>query len=274
MARRRLAGVTAEAGRGAPSAEETARIAADFAAAVELPISQPDIDAIAAAGFSTRVEEAAVELIGVAMRRSIVPDRTRLPDPQRPITVVNKFGDAREEVSLEDYSLIRTPDEARQAVTLYVLERYAGDAEPRAIGAAASLARAAVRTNFVADIELTEERKAAARAAVGQVEVEVRRGTRVVAAGDVVTATQEQMLDALRRANAQAGGISGFLGWFLFTGALLGATLGFAQATIRKFASRTRDREALAFALILTLAFGRLLSSTAGLMTLPTVVRQ
>jgi len=273
MARRRLAGVTAEAGRGAPSAEETARIAADFAAAVELPISQPDIDAIAAAGFSTRVEEAAVELIGVAMRRSIVPDRTRLPDPQRPITVVNQFGDAREEVSLEDYSLIRTPDEARQAVTLYVLERYAGDAEPRAIGAAASLARAAVRTNFVADIELTEERKAAARAAVGQVEVEVRRGTRVVAAGDVVTATQEQMLDALRRANAQAGGISGFLGWFLFTGALLGATLGFAQATIRKFASRTRDREALAFALILTLAFGRLLSSTAGLITLPTVVR-
>ncbi len=271
MARRRWAASVEETGRaGAPPAEEIQRISADFAAAVELPVSAADLEAIAATGFSPRLEEVTVELIGAAMRRNVIQDRTTLPDPQRPITVVNQFGDQREETTLEDYSLIRTPDEARQAVTLHVLERYAGDPDSRAIGAAASLARAAVRTNFAPNIELTEERKAAARAAVGQVEVEVRRGTRVVAAGDVVSATQEQMLDAMRRANAQAGGLGGFLGWFLFVSALVGSTLAFAQATIRKFASRTRDREALGFALVLIVAFSRLLSSTSALITLPT----
>ncbi|MFN7145902.1 MAG: HD family phosphohydrolase, partial [Myxococcota bacterium] len=131
----------------------------------------------------------------------------------------------------------------------------------------------AVRTNFAPNVELTEQRKAAARANVGQVEVEVRRGTRIIAAGDVVTATQEQMISALRRANAQAGGFGGFLAWTLFVAGVVGAALAFAQATIRKFASRTRDREALGFALVLVLAFGRLLSSTAAIITLPSMFR-
>ncbi|MDP2313030.1 MAG: HDIG domain-containing protein [Pseudomonadota bacterium] len=274
MARRRWEAATVAGTRGSapPVPAETASILADFTTALELPIEPADVEAIAAVGFSKQIEEVTVELLGVAMRRNIIQDRTSLPDPQRPITVVNLFGDVREESTLEDYSLIRTPDEARQAVTLHVLERYGSAREPAAIGAAAAIARAAVRTTFGPNAELTEERKAAARAAVGAVEVEVRRGTRIVAAGDVLTAPQEQMLGAMRRANAQAGGIGGFVGWFAFVAVVIGVTLAFAQSTIRKFASRTRDREALAFALLLVLAFGRLLSSTAALITLPTML--
>jgi putative nucleotidyltransferase with HDIG domain len=153
-----------------------------------------------------------------------------------------------------------------------VLERYAGAADPAAIASAAAIARAAVRTNFSHNVELTEERKATARATVGAVEVEVRRGTRIVAAGDVVSAQQEQMVSAMGRADEHTGGFGGFVSWLAFVSVVIGVTLAFAQATIRKFASRTRDREALAFALLLVLAFGRLLSSTAAIITLPTLL--
>lgn len=272
MARRRLM-ASAEAHRGEVSPEERVAIAAEFAAATELPVPAADLEHIAATGFSQRLEEIAVELVGVAMRRNVVQDRAALPDPQRRITVMNRLGEEVEETVLEDYSLVRTPEDARRAVTLHVVERYAADPEPRAVAAVANLARAAVRVNFAPNVELTEARKAAARAAVGEVEVAVRRGTRLVGGGDVVTATQEQMLDALRRANAQAGGPGAFLGWLLFVGGVIGATLAFGHATVRKFASKTRDREALAFALVITLATGRLLSSAAAVITLPAPLR-
>ncbi len=272
MARRRWEAATINGPRGPvpPAADARNAILAEFASALELPLQPDDLLAIADAAFSTQVEEMTIELLGVAMRRNIIQDRTALPRPQRPITVVNLLGNQREESTLEDFSLVRTPDEARQAVTLHVLERYAAARDPAAIGAAGTIARAAVRTNFTPNAELTEERKAAARAAVGEVEVQVRRGTRIVATGDVLTALQEQMLTAMRRANAQSGGVGSFLGWLAFVAAVIGVTLVFAQSTIRKFASRTRDREALAFALLLVLAIGRLLSSTAALITLPT----
>jgi putative nucleotidyltransferase with HDIG domain len=274
MARRRLEAASGVGARGPqpPSAEDAAAILTDFATALDLPIEPADLAAIATAGYSPAIEEVTIELLGVGMRRNIIQDRTSLPDPQRPVTVVNLFGDVREESTLQDYSLIRTPDEARQAVTLNVLERYAGAADPAAIASAAAIARAAVRTNFSHNAELTEERKATARATVGAVEVEVRRGTRIVAAGDVVSAQQEQMVSAMGRADEHTGGFGGFVSWLAFVSVVIGVTLAFAQATIRKFASRTRDREALAFALLLVLAFGRLLSSTAAIITLPTLL--
>jgi putative nucleotidyltransferase with HDIG domain len=273
LARRRWAAALESSGRiGVVSPEEASEILVDFIAATELSVTPEELEPLAAAGYPVRLEEVCVELISVATRRNIIQDRTSLPDPQRPITVLSLLGEEREETTLEDYSLIRTPDEARQAVTLHVLERYSGDADARGIGAAAALARAAVRTNFAPDGELTEARRAAARAAVGQVEIAVRRGTRLVAAGDVVTATQEQMVDALRRASDQASGVGGFVAWFAYVCAVVGASLAFAHTTIRKFASRTRDREALGFALVLTLAFGRLLASTSSLITLPSTI--
>jgi hypothetical protein len=274
MARRRVTAASVDShGRAiTPGAEVSAEIAADFAKAVELPLEPADIELLARSGYTQEIEEVAVELIGVATRRNIIQDRTSLPDPQRPVTIVNLLGDDHEESTLDDYSLIRTPEEARQAVTLHVLERYSAARDPGAIGAAAAIARAAVRTNFSYDPLLTEQRRAAARAAVGQVEVAVRRGTRLVAGGDVVTAHQQQMLAAMRRADAQVGGWSSYTVWLAFVASVIGSALVFAHATIRKFASRHRDREALGFALVLVLLFGRLLSSTGAVITLPSAL--
>lgn len=274
MARRRLlAAAVDENGRAIrPSDEATQEIASDFAQSLELAVDPRAIEVIATSGYPAGIEEMTVELVGVAMRRNVTPDRTALPDPQRPITVVNLLGGDHEESTLEDYSQIRTPEEARQAVSLHVLERYGSARDGSAVAAAAAVARSAVRTNFTYDPLRTLERRASARAGVGIVEVEVRRGTRIVASGEVVTPHQQQMLAALRQANAHAGGPWSFVAWLAFSVCVIGATLTFAHSTIRKFAASHRDREALAFALLLVLLFGRVLSATAALLTLPTTL--
>ncbi len=249
--------------------EESAAIADAFAKAIEVPIEPAELAAIAAAGYSPHVEDVAVELIGVAMRRNVIQDRTSLPEPQREIVVVSRFGGEQEEGTLDDFSLIRTPEEARQVVTLHVLERFASDPDPKSVAAAASIARGAVRANFTPNLPLTERRRAEARAKVPRVEVQIQRGTRLVASGEVVTASHAALLGALREHSGQAAGVAGYVGWLTFVVGVLGATLAFAQATIRKFASRTRDREALAFALLLVLLFGRLLSWATSVLTFP-----
>ncbi|MFZ5475713.1 MAG: HD family phosphohydrolase [Myxococcota bacterium] len=267
MARRRHGTESAD---GAPDPAALGSIRTDFVKAVELAIEPADLDVVAASGFSREIEDIAVELIGVAMRRHVIQDRTALPSPARPLTVVNLLGETRDETTLDDYSLVRTPDEARQAVSLYVLERFAGHPRPADVKAAAAIARAAVRTNFSFNQRLTEERRASVREGVGAVEQKVRKGTRVVQAGDVLTEQQVRMLAALRANSPAAGGGLAFAAWFAFVATLVGSAVFFAQSTVRKFARRPSDREALAFALVLVVAIGRVLGSSAAAIELPT----
>jgi hypothetical protein len=268
MARRRSA-ASPEPARGTAAEAEKAQIRADFAKALDLSLDPGDLDAIADAGYSRSIEDTALELIGVAMRRNVIADRSSLPSPPRPITVVNVLGDSRDETTLDDFSLIRTPDEARQAVSLYVLERFAGAANLREVKAAAAIARASVRTNFAYDQARTTERRRAARDGVPGVEQKVRKGTRIVSAGDVVTGHQVRLLAALRGASGGGHGWRVFAAWVAMCGVFIGTALLFAHTTIRKFASRAREREALGFALVLILAVGRLVGSSAAFIELP-----
>lgn len=268
MGRRRYATVLAEAGRGTPDPEDVARLRIDVLHALELSLDPDDVEALVAAGFSRETEELALELVGVAFRRPIVEDRSVLPSPPRPVTVVTVVGDARDETTLEEFSLVRTTDEARQAVSLYVLERFSGSKAPERVRAAAALARAAIQPTFAPDADATEAREALAREAVEVVEHEVRKGTRIVRAGDVVTAQQVEVLGLLE-AREGGSGLLGFVGWLGFSAMLLGTAVVFAQGTIRKFAPRDPDREALAFALVLVLLVGRLFGASAEALSLP-----
>lgn len=267
MARRRLATLPVE-GKGGPDPELLAPIRADFLAALDLPLDPAEADAIVASGFAVEIEELAVELVGVALRRNVVADRSELPSPPQPVTVVNLLGAGRDEAAVDDLSGVRTPDEARQAVSLHVLERFGPAASTPKVKAAAAIGRAAVRPNFRFDATATAERRAAARDAVGAVEQKVRKGTRVVRAGDVLTSHQVRLLHAMAESD-RGGGWGAFAAWAAFTGLLLGGTVFFASATIRKFPTRASDREALAFTLVLVLLVGRLLGASAAVLELP-----
>ncbi len=238
-------------------------LSADFVAALDLKLETADVSAIAASGFSGDAEEMTLELVGVAMRRNVVADRSDLPSPARPITVRNLLGGEEvDELTLEQFGQIRTPEEARQAVTLYVLERFPGSRQPELVKSAAAIARAAVRPNFRFDPVMTGQRQARARDAVPPVEVQVRRGTRIVRMGDVVAASQARMLDALA-SSYHGGGRLVFGSWLAYVVMLLGTALGFARATIKKFSQRDVDLFAMGGVLLAVLGVSRILSATA-----------
>lgn len=268
MARRRL-DQAREANGGRLPPDAAAAVVTDFQAALQLSLDPAELAALQAGGWSSATEELTLELLGVGMRRYVVADRSVLPTPARAITVVAPLGDAGEETTLDDYAQIRTPEEARQAISLYVLERFPGGRNAAGIDAAAAIARAAIQPNFTADLEATELRRKAARDAVGQVAVEIKRGARVVRTGDTLTARQSLLVAQLQDADRHAGRGIRLFGWWVYAGAIIAVATNFARATVRKFSTRGEDLEAMAFALVLVLVLGRLVLSSGRFLDLP-----
>ncbi len=268
MARRRYAAeVGARTGPARP--EVTDPLLIDFVAALDLKVEPDEVRAFATEGFTTTAEDITLELLGVAMRRNVVADRADLPSPARRITVRNLLGGEEvDELVIEEYAQIRTPEEARQAVTLYVLERFAGSQHPEVVKAAATIARAGVRPNFRFDPVMWGLRQAQAREAVPPVEVQVRRGTRVVRAGDVVSEPQVQMLRALATYH-QGGGRLIFGAWLAYVVMLVVTALGFARATIRKFPQKDLELYAMGGVLVAVLGVSRILAAAAAAYVVP-----
>lgn len=272
MARRRLGQARLDAvaaGKKDPPAEVVGAIGVDFSRMLDLTLAPAELAALSAEGYTPAVEELTIEFISVAMRRYVVADKGALPNPARPILVVTPLGDERDETLLEDYGQIRSPEEARQAITLYVVERFAGARSTEAVNTAAGIARALVRPNLSYNALLTTERRRAAREAVGKVEGEIRKGTRVVRAGDTVTARQALLVTQLQAADRHVGRGWRTLAWGAFTAILIGVAVRFARGTIRKFSTRTQDLSAMAVALVLVLFLGRLIVSSGRFLDLP-----
>lgn len=267
LARRRIEQAHLEApGRRELPPEVIAAINEDFIAALEVPLTPADLQALHAAGFAPNIEELTLEFLGVGLRRYVIADKATLPSPARPVQVIEAD---QEETTLEDFSQIRTPEEARQAISLYALERFSGARNTEGVTVAGVIARGAIRPNFSYNALITEERRRQARESVGQVTVEIKRGSRVVAAGDTVTARQALLLGRMAEADKHAGRGWRFLTWAAFAATLIGTAANFARSTVRKFSTREQDLEAMAFALVLVLGIGRLIVSSGRLIDLP-----
>ncbi len=261
MARRRYA-----------TAHDPAALAAlrgDFVTALGGEITPAELDAIVATGFSRAVEDIAVELVGNALRREVVKDRTELPSPAVPITVLATLGDTRETRALDDLDGVHSVEEARSATSLHALERFAGTRDDATARVAVPVARAAIVPNLRRDVAGTEALGRKARESVGTVEQLVRRGTRIASKGDVLTADQVAALDALRATDRRATGWDGVLLWSALVGVLLGSLAAFAHATVRKFARKAQEHEAMLVLLVLVLLAGRLLVWTSSALDLP-----
>lgn len=272
MGRRRVTAAHMEAAaqtHGKVPPEVIGVIGSDVMKALEFTVDAEVIDVVMESAFDPAIEELTIELLGAGLRRHVIEDRTGLPSPARPITVLTFIGDDRDETVLDDFAQIRTPDEARQAISLYVLERFGNARNSEEVRAAAALARAAIRPNFTADARVTADRQRAAKEGVPPVTVQVRRGSRVVRAGDVGTPRQVALVAALREAGDSVGPGIRFLTWLGFVGVLIGAAFAFAGTTVRKFSMRTQDLEAMGFALTLVLLLGRIVVSSGSFLDLP-----
>ncbi|MBL8615465.1 MAG: HDIG domain-containing protein [Deltaproteobacteria bacterium] len=247
-------------GRAELTEAERSAVALEFLRGLEFTLDPEDLDHLAALGWSREVEELSRQLLDVAMRAYILPDRSVLPTSARAISVL-VLGEQRDELLLEDYSVIRTPAEARQQVSLYALDF--GQARPEVVKAAVAIARAGLRPNFSYNQAITEDRRTAAQAAVQPRIHRVARGTSIARAGDVLSAGQVQQLAAAASKQGGVGPLSFGVALAALTGLFTTAVYQFARGALPGVSTRGRDLEAGALLLLLVAGLGRLLRELA-----------
>lgn len=263
MARSRYA--TAADNRGKVPPEVSERISHDFAESLGIGLEAADRQLLTEDAYSSQVEDLVTELVAVAMRHPVLEDRSSLPS-SGPIVVISTEGGLREETLVDDFSRLRTVEDAWQAIGLYVVERLSAVQSPARVKVAAALAKGLLKPNFTVDTAETLRRQALARDAVHPVEVEIRKGKRIVRVGDPVTAVQARELAALRANSQQSGSGWMFLTHIALVGVVLASTTHFARTTVRKFAPRPQDLEAMAFTLVLVLAMARGLAQAGSIL--------
>jgi putative nucleotidyltransferase with HDIG domain len=260
-ARQRLTEATAAAsasGREALSDEESAAISTDFLKLLGLSLDAEDVKLLSASGWDPEIEKGTLGLMSAQLRRFIVADRSLLPTPARTLSVVRVFRDSRDRVEIDDYERIRSPDEARLAIKMAVLDPSAPPLDAHRLGIAVRVAQAAVRPNFSYNQLITEAARREAREAVPEVVIQVKRGTALVRQGDVVTQSKVEVLAALRKSQEKHGVGGALLALAVFTALVLISLYTFASGYIKKFSTQPRDLEAAAFLALLVVAIGRL----------------
>jgi cyclic-di-AMP phosphodiesterase PgpH len=271
MARRRLAAAEGgtRGGESAVPASDRAAIGQDFGAALDVALNADALTALSQDRYSERAEALAVEFLLAGFSQPILQESSETPDTSRGVSVVAGSDGRREEQVLRDFSIVRTPAEARQAISLHVLENHGSDERPALVQASAALARGLVRPDFSYNAILTEGRRLEASANVEPVRSEIRRGSRVVRAGDVIDARQAEVLATLRETGARTGPGWRFSLWVCFVAVLTATPLSFARNTIRKFTRKQTDLEAMGVVLLFVLALGRIATSALGIVHLP-----
>jgi putative nucleotidyltransferase with HDIG domain len=263
MARRR---VQAGSGRGSGlSAAERLEVGRDFTSSLDVSLAPEAVAALTADGYSPGAERLVAEFLAVGFARHVLQESIETPDTSRGVSVVSSSEGRLDERVLADFSTVRSAAEARQAISLQVLEHHGAQENGGIVQATAALARGLVRPDFSYNSLLTEERRAEAARTVEPVSSDIRRGARVVRAGDVIDARQAQVLVALGEADAQAGAGWRFSLWAAFVAVTTAAPVSFARGTIRKFTRKQSDLEVMGVVLLLVLALGRLAASSVGL---------
>ncbi len=241
-----------------PSPEQLETIGREFLTTLELAVDEDHIQALVAVEFDSAVEALANEFIGVTMRRLVVTDSNIIPADTQVIAVNRITSDGRREVVLDRLDDVVTVDEARQDLALYVLEH-----DPTALGAdaeraAAAIARAAVRPNVTSRPDITERRRSDAAGEVLPVEIQVKQGTVLFRAGDVLGQRHVEMLGGLSEVKGSSNTLALALSLLAFCVIVISTFYLYGSNYVRNFGLKMRDLQAMAFILLLVLGLARL----------------
>jgi len=264
-ARRKLHAARAPEGEDAevapppePSQEQLDLIVREFHTTLELAVDVDHIAALLRAGFDPALEALVNEFIGVTMRRLVVTDSSIVPPDTKVIAVNRITSDGRREVVLDRLDDVVTVDEARQDLALYVLEH-----DPTALGteaerAAAAIARSAVRPNVTSRPDITERRRSDAAGDVLPVEIQVKQGTMLFRAGDVLSQRHVEMLGGLAEVKGSSNTVALALSLLAFCVIVISTFYLYGSNYMRNFGLKMRELLAMAFILVLVLALSRL----------------
>ena len=241
-----------------PTPEQLDLIAREFLATLELAVDDDHIRTLMAVGFDAKIEALVNEFIGVTMRRLVVTDRAMIPVGTTVISVNRITSDGRREVLHDRLEDVVTVEEARQDLALYVLEHDPTEGGAEAERAAAAIARAAVRPNVTSRPDITERRRSNAAGEVLPVEIQVKQGTVLFRAGDVLSQRHVEMLGGLNEVKGSSNTLALALSLLAFCVIVISTFYLYGSNYLRNFGLRARELQAMAFILLLVLALARL----------------
>jgi putative nucleotidyltransferase with HDIG domain len=251
-----------EAWRGqrpvAPPAELARRYAAErdgFVSRLQVLVRDEDLVALAAARFSEAVERDLAALAAKGLSGLVVGDRALLPADREAGLVVRTFrgGEITGERVLVDLTLVRDLATARDEVVRAGTARLA--ALPAPLRAALlRLATAAVHPTLVHNQAETERRRAEAAARVRPAVLLVRRGERIVSAGERLEARHLAIFEAMRAQTRGEDRTRIQLGGAVLVLVLVLVLWRFSGGALPRF--RARSRDAILLAALLAIAMG------------------
>ena len=259
----------------------------EFWKALQAVMEEEDYFELARAGFDPAVERAADPLIEAANRGYAVAERELLSaDRERGIVVRSLPGDPRalpagtaspygippeRQMGRDEIDRIRDLAQVRADIDRAALEKLPA-LSLQLRRAVAQAVRRAARPNLAYDDAETRRRQDEKRAAVKESVLQIRRGERIIEAGEPISKTHLLVFQAMRAAGRAASDEQVRWGGALFAALICFALYMFARRNMGRFRLRTRDVVMLAAVLGLQLLAVR--GSLVGAETLRDLLRE
>ena len=239
----------------------------EFWKALQAVMDEEDYLELARAGFDPAVERAADPLVEAANRGYAVAERELLAaDRERGIVVRSLPGDPRafapgsagpygtpeRQMGRDEIDRVRDLAQVRADIDRAAQERLP-QLSSQLRHAVAQAVRRATRPNLAYDDAETRRRQDEKRAAVKEAVLQIRRGERIIEAGEPITKTHLLIFQAMRASGRAASDEQVRWGGALFAALICFALYVFARRNVRRFRLRTRDVVMLAAVLGLQL---------------------
>lgn len=203
----------------------------------------PDFDALAQARFAPELEQATLGLLELAWRGKVVPSRDELARVDaNGITVRMLGGRSESEASTAPPQVYDVRE------VLSELDRFASvpgnllpESPPLVRRAVLRLAKRQVRSNLSINAAETEARREAAAASVKPVLLQVKKGQRVIADGELVNEMHLLLLKGLREQQSEFDLLQLQIGGAGVVALVLAGAWLFFQTALRRFRPSRRD---------------------------------
>ena len=231
----------------------------EFEEALGLTLRADEREQFIAAGWSVELQQVSLRLLQDSMQFYIIDVASEIPTAGQSFEVQRQFERDEDVVRLSDARNVKTRREVQQYVSVLASNLSNYPESLRVLGAI--VARKTIQVNFSYNHAKTEQVRIAKAEATPPIIRRVNRGQSIVRKGDRVDGTQAVMLEALvEQEESVTGGLFGeFVAKLGLAAFIVVALYLFAHNFIRKFASSTRELEAMTILALFVVLVSRIL---------------
>lgn len=231
-----------------PTEDDMAESVVVFRDALSRHLPSRVLAPLAAAGFPEEAARLTRELLMAGMSGYVVGDVDTLPEQPGEFTLVAADDPERLEIATLELSDLDIPYDARQRITLRLLD---SRSEADWTEAVATVARALVQHTVELDQAETVARQERAASSVPVRTVTVRRGTTLFRKGDPITAQDHLQYIEMQKSHTGRGQAWAFLTHALLVAFVLASVFAFGTLSLERFSNRFRDVASAALLIVM-----------------------